>query len=540
MNWKNWNKSAVAECCEPAGALYPGPMTLNEKAPHAATPEPWQEFLRRSQELSDLRGIEALLGWDQNTYLPLQAAKGRARQLSLAARLSHAYATSAEYGRVLDALERESGELNGEQQRMLALARRDFERNTRLPAALVGEMAEHWGRTYSAWAAARPENDWAALVPLLERSLDLTHQAAAHFPEFADPHDFYIDESDEGMTASAAAQIFDDLRRELVPLVSAVLEAQNAAERPDLTRLGLEFDAGEQLSFGERVIRDCGYDFGRGRQDLTHHPFMTRLGDHDLRITTRVRLDDPTDALYSTLHEAGHAMYEQSVAARFLGTPLGGGASSGVHESQSRLWENLVGRSRAFWTAYGEAFRQTFPQVSHLSDDDLYRASNLVRRSLIRTDADELTYNLHVMLRFELERQLLGGTLAVRDLADAWQTAYAENLGLQSDTHADGVLQDVHWFSGPLAGAFQGYTLGNVMSGQIYAAAARALPDLEEQLARGEFGPLHGWLQEHLYQYERRYAPAKLIERATGKPLDAADYLAYLRRKYSGLYGVRL
>lgn len=500
------------------------------------TDQTWQKFLRHYRELSDLRGVDSLLGWDQSTYQPPAAAEGRSRQMALLARLTHAHATDADYGRTLDTLQGRT-DLDPAQTRMLALARKDFERNTKLPEALVGEMAEHWGRTYTAWAKARPENDWASLVPLLERSLDLTRQAASHFPEFADPHDYYIDDSDEGMSAEAVARVFSDLQAELVPLVQAVTAAQGP--RTDFIGGTNRYGQAEQLAFGEAVIRDYGYDFTAGRQDLTHHPFMTRLGDQDIRITTRVRLDDPTDALYSTLHESGHAMYEQGVAAEYLGTPLGGGVSSGVHESQSRLWENLVGRSREFWTAYGEDFRAAFPQLGSVTDDELYRASNVVRRSLIRTDADELTYNLHVILRFNLERELLAGRLAVRDLADAWQAAYRDNLGLQAPSHGDGVLQDVHWFFGPVAGAFQGYTLGNIMSGQIYAAARRALPDLDAQIARREFGPLHGWLHEHIYQHGRLYTPAALIERATGAPLAADDYLAYLRGKYGELYGVK-
>ncbi|GHF92668.1 carboxypeptidase M32 [Deinococcus piscis] len=502
------------------------------------TEQSWQEFLRHYRELSDLRGIDSLLGWDQSTYQPPAAAEGRSRQMALLARLTHAHATDADYGRTLDALQGRT-DLDPAQARMLELARKDFEENTRLPAALVGEMSEHWGRTYTAWAAARPGGDWDGMVPLLEKSLDLTLQAASHFPQYADPHDYYIGQSDEGMSAEVIAGVFADLQRELVPLVQAVTEASEP--RTDFIGGANRYGQAEQLAFGERVIRDYGYDFTAGRQDLTHHPFMTRLGDQDIRITTRVRLDDPTDALYSTLHESGHAMYEQGIAAEYLGTPLGGGVSSGVHESQSRLWENLVGRSREFWAAYGAEFRATFPgQLAGVSDDELYRASNVVRRSLIRTDADELTYNLHVILRFNLERELLAGRLAVRDLADAWQAAYRDNLGLEAPGHQDGVLQDVHWFFGPVAGAFQGYTLGNIMSGQIYAAARRALPELDAQIARREFGPLHTWLREHIYQHGRLYTPEALIERATGAPLAADDYLAYLRSKYGELYGLNL
>lgn len=498
----------------------------------------WQAFLDHYREIRDLNNIESVLGWDQSTYLPEAAAEGRGRQQALLSRLAHAHATDADYGRLLERLGNR-GDLGPEQERTLALARKAFGRSTRLPERLVGEMSEHWGRTYTAWTKARPANDWAGMIPLLEKSLDLTLEAAGH-EDFANPHDAYIDQSDEGMSADQIAQIFGDLQRELVPLVEAVTAAQAAEDASRQLSRG-PFGLAQQLAFGEEVIRDYGYDFSRGRQDLTHHPFMSRLGDRDVRITTRYREDDPMDALYSTLHESGHAMYEMGIQDAYLGTPLGGGVSSGVHESQSRLWENLVGRSRAFWTAYGGDFRAAFPeQLRGVSDEDLYRASNAVSRSLIRTDADELTYNLHVMLRFGLERELLAGRLAVRDLADAWQSAYQDNLGVQSPDLKDGVLQDVHWFFGPVAGAFQGYTLGNIMGGQFFAAARQALPELDDQIARREFGPLHGWLRENIYQHGRRYTPNELVQRVTGSDLSAGPYLEYLRGKYSDLYGVQL
>lgn len=494
----------------------------------------WQALAQHWQKLADFGGIGALLGWDQSTFLPAQAAEGRARQQSLLASVQHAHATDADYGK---RLERVSGrsDLSPEQARMVELARKEFEKATRFPAAFVSEFSHHTGESYSAWTQARPDADFGRMVPFLEKTLDLSLQAASYFPEFADPLDYFIGESDEGMTAAEVGRVFDELRTELVPLADAVIGA--GAPRTDF--LGRTYPQAEQLRFGESVIRDYGYDFTRGRQDLTHHPFMTRLGGHDVRITTRVKEQDPTEALYSTLHEAGHALYEQGIHADYLGTPLGMGVSAGVHESQSRLWENVVGRSRAFWAAYFGDWRDTFPeQLADVTEEEMYRAVNAVSRSLIRTDADELTYNLHVMTRFGLERDLLGGRLAVRDLNDAWHAAYEQNLGLRAPTDADGVLQDVHWYFGPIGGAFQGYTIGNVLSAQFYAAAEAALPDLEGDIARKDFSRLHGWLRENVYQHGRRYAPDDLIRRATGEGLSAGPYLAYLKGKYGELYGV--
>lgn len=497
----------------------------------------WQTLQTYWQDLADLGGIAALLGWDQSTYLPEKAAEGRARQMALLSGIKHARATAPEYGKLLDAAEKR-GDLTPAQTRMLEVARKNFERATRLPAEFVRTWSEHGGQSYSAWVGARPANDFAAVVPVLEKTLDLSLQAASYFPEFATPLDYFIDESDEGMTSEGIDAVFSELRAALVPLVEAVTQA--AVPRRDF--LGSRhYDPKSQLSFGEKVIEDYGYDFSQGRQDLTHHPFMTRLGNLDTRITTRVREDDLTEALYSTLHEAGHAMYEQGIAAEYLGTPIGGGVSSGVHESQSRLWENLVGRSRAFWEAYLGSMRDSlnFPaELDNVTPDDMYRAVNTVSRSLIRTDADELTYNLHVIIRYELERDMLSGKLAVRDLAEAWHAAYEDNLGLRAPSDVDGALQDVHWYFGQIGGAFQGYTVGNVLSAQFYAAAEKAIPDLESQIARAEFGPLHGWLRENVYQHGGRYRPDELVMRATGQAMTAQPYLDYLNKKYRDLYGI--
>ncbi|PNY80706.1 carboxypeptidase M32 [Deinococcus koreensis] len=494
----------------------------------------WAALSEHWQTLSDLGGVNSLLGWDQSTFLPPAAAPGRARQMALVSRLQHERATDAGYGRLLDEAQARR-DLSPQQERTLAVARREFEEATRFPGEFVAAFTQHVGESYSAWTQARPENDFARMVPYLDKTLELSLQAAAYFPEFSDPMDYFIDQSDEGMTAEVVDGVFRDLRAALVPLVEAV----TAAPAPRTDFLARAYPAEVQLRVGQEIALDYGYDVSRGRQDLTPHPFMTRLGAQDVRITTRVKEHDLSEALYSTLHETGHALYEQGVAGELLDTPLGGGVSSGVHESQSRLWENLVGRSRAFWSAYFGKFKGAFPQqLSDVSEDEMYRAVNAVSRSLIRTDADELTYNLHVITRYGLERELLSGRLAVRDLAEAWHAAYQTNLGLRAPDDTDGALQDVHWFGGGIGGAFQGYTLGNVLSAQFFEAAQRANPGVQADIARGEFGALHGWLRENVYAPGRRFTPAELIQRATGGPLSVEPYLRYLRGKYGELYGV--
>ena len=491
----------------------------------------------RLREISDLGSIGAVLGWDQSTYLPAGGQAARSRQSALLGGLRHEKATDPALGKLLESLEAESGQLDpdGMQASLLRVARRDFDRATRVPASFVTELTRHAGETYDAWTRARPAGDFAGLVPKLEKTLELSRQYAAYFPEYGHPMDIFVDESDQGMTVARVKEVFSALREALVPLV------QRVAERPEPRTdfLHRHYPVAQQLAFGESVIRDYGYDFSRGRQDLTAHPFCTTFGIGDVRITTRVKERDLSEALFSTLHESGHAMYEQGIDPAYEGTPLAHGTSAGIHESQSRLWENVVGRSSRFWEHYFPKLRDAFAeQLSDVTEEELYRAVNVVRRSLIRTDADELTYNLHVILRFELELAMHEGTLEVRDLADAWHGRYEQDLGVRAPGHADGALQDVHWYFGPIGGAFHGYTLGNVLSVQFWDAAVRAHPDIPDQIARGEFGALHGWLRENVYRHGRALSAEEVTKRATGSELDVGPYLNYLRGKYGDLYGL--
>jgi carboxypeptidase Taq len=295
----------------------------------------------------------------------------------------------------------------------------------------------------------------------------------------------------------------------------------------------------DQLAFGLEVIRRFGYDFERGRQDKTHHPYMTKFSLGDVRITTRVREDDLSDALFGTLHEAGHALYEQGFRRDFEGTPLAEGTSAGVHESQSRLWENVVGRSRGLWEHFYPRLQARFPHLQAVPLDTFYRAINKVERSLIRTEADEVTYNLHVMIRFDLELDLLEGRLAIHDLPETWRARYQRDLGIASPDDRDGVLQDVHWFSGVIGGVFQGYTLGNILSAQFYDAAVAARPEIPAEIRRGEFDALLGWLREDVYQHGSKFTAAELVQRATGGPMSIEPYLRYLWNKYQPLYGLK-
>jgi carboxypeptidase Taq len=315
--------------------------------------------------------------------------------------------------------------------------------------------------------------------------------------------------------------------------VRAIAEQQPA----DSSCLKGKFAETPQIELGLAAARRFGYDFARGRLDKTHHPFCTKFSAGDVRITTRVREDDIGEALFSTLHEAGHALYEQGVSADLDGTPLGYGTSAGVHESQSRLWENVVGRSRGFWEYFYPALRKTF--LDHFANvplDTFYRAINKVERSLIRTDADEVTYNLHVMMRFDLELDLLEGRLKVEDLPEAWRGRFKADFGIVPPDDRDGCLQDVHWYGGSVGGGFQGYAIGNILSAQFYAAALDAHPEISSEIANGEFATLHDWLRTHIYIHGRKFKPDGLVKRATGKAMSIKPYLAYLRSKYGEIY----
>jgi carboxypeptidase Taq len=493
------------------------------------------ELRARLGEIADLSAAASVLQWDQSTYMPPGGAGARGRQLALLGRLGHERATDPALGHLLDELGpyEESLPYDSDEASLIRVARRDFERDTRVPPEFVATLYSHSAEMYERWAAARPENDFAAVADGLERTVELSRQFADFFPGYEHIADPLIDMADYGMKVSLIRPLFASLRSRLVPLVEAVT-AQPPADDSCLRR-GYPEDA--QLAFGLEVATRLGYDLERGRQDKTLHPFATRFANGDVRITTRVREDDFADAFFSTIHEAGHAMYEQGVADSIDGTPLAAGTSAGVHESQSRLWENLVGRGRPFWEHFYPELQRRFPsQLGDVPLDTFYRAVNKVQRSLIRTDADELTYNLHVIIRFDLELELLEGRLAVRDLPEVWRERYRSDLGIAPPDDRDGVLQDVHWYAGVVGGAFQGYTLGNILSAQFFDAAVRADPRIPARIGAGEFGALHGWLKQNIYRHGRKLTAVEVTERAAGGPLTVEPYMAYLSEKYGQLY----
>lgn len=489
----------------------------------------------RTRELAALKGAIDLMNWDQMTYMPRGGGAARGAHGAVLNRHWHERLVDPGLRTLLERLRSAAGDLDPLVADEVTVLTGDVERAARYPSALVSEVAEHGSACFEAWRVARERDDFGVVAPLLERSLELTHRLAACHGDAEHPADPFIDMADEGMRVADLQPLFAELRAALVPLVDAVAESGEA--RAMLPVAGRE-DA--QLALALRLATDLGYDTQRGRLDRAPHPFAIRIGHGDVRITTRVDPHDLQEVLFSTIHEVGHALYEQGLADALDGTSLASGVSAGVHESQSRLFENLIGRSRAYWRYATPLVRQAFPELTRLDPEDAYRAVNRVRRSLIRTDADELTYNLHVIVRFDLELALLAGELTVRDLPEAWSERYRTDLGVTPSGDADGVLQDLHWYGGAIPGHFQGYTIGNVLSVAVFDAARAALGDLDDQVAAGDVAAVVAWLREHVHAHGRRYAPNALIERVTGGPLRVEPYLAYLRGKYldDALHGV--
>jgi carboxypeptidase Taq len=487
----------------------------------------------RLATISDVRAASSVLGWDQQTYMPPGGVAGRAEQLATLDRLAHEMLISEETGDLLDAAgEPEPGSEDGA---LVRLARRGYERATRLPARLVADLARATSLAQPAWEAARAASDWDAFAPHLEKILDLQRETAERLGYEDHPYDALLDLYEPRARTARLRAMFGEVRDALVPTIREI------SSLPDEDRSRVlygGYDEGEQERFGRKVISAFGYDWSRGRQDRAVHPFCINFGGSgDVRITTRFDPGWLSPALFATFHEAGHAMYEQNVDPAYDRTPLSGGTSMGVHESQSRLWENLVGRSRPFWSFYYPALQETFPgALGAVGLEDFYRAINEVRPSEIRVEADELTYDLHILLRFELELALLEDKLSVADLPAAWNAKMEEYLDVTPRDDAKGVLQDVHWSAG-LFGYFPTYTLGNVLAAQLYEAAVGAHPEIPEETGRGEFGALHGWLRENVHRHGSRYDPDELVERATGRPPDATPYLGYLRAKFGDLYG---
>ncbi|HLW61013.1 MAG TPA: carboxypeptidase M32 [bacterium] len=485
----------------------------------------------------DIRSSMALLSWDQETQMPPGGGPTRARQLSTLSRIAHERFVAAKTQELLDAAEPllETLDPGSDEATLLRIARRDLDRARKLPAEFVADRARAASESTEIWRKARPANDFRLFRPHLERMVEFARRTAEYLGYAAHPYDALLDTYEPETTTRDVATLFNRLREVTVPLVEAI------ADRGDTVNPGIldqEYPQAEQRKFALSIITAFGYDTDRGRLDTSPHPFSTGISRDDVRITTRYppRL---LGAIFGIFHESGHAMYSQGTAPALDRTLLADGASNGIHESQSRLWENLIGRSRTFWEYAFPKMQELFSnQLAGVDANTFYRAVNRVRRSLIRVEADEVTYNLHIMVRFELEQALVAGELNVQDLPDAWEAKMQAYLGITPPTDADGVMQDIHW-SGMGFGYFPSYTIGNVVSVQLFDAALRVHPDLPDQIRRGEFRPLLAWLRDHVHAHGRKFFPKDLLRRATGSTMTPEPYIRYLQEKFGEIYGLK-
>jgi carboxypeptidase Taq len=479
-------------------------------------------------QIADLRHAEQLLDWDQHVCMPRAGAAARADAFGTVSRLAHELLGSESVGELVAELEPLEDELGHDSAdgALVRAARRDWERARRVPPELIGELSQSSGLAVAAWEEAKRASDFSLFAPHLERQFELKRRIASCFADAATPYDALLDEYEEGMTTAQVAAVFAELREALVPLA-----AEASSRAVDHGALRGPFPVDRQRAASAHVLAAFG-GADSWRLDVSMHPFASSPGAGDVRLTTNFHADD-LSSLFGTMHEFGHGIYEAGVDPAFARTPLGTGTSSAVHESQSRTWENLVGRSDGFWRWFYPTLQSLFPTaLAGVDRGGFVRAVNAVRPGLIRIDADEVTYGLHIILRFELEQALLAGDVGVRDLPEAWNARVREYLGLEVPDDAHGALQDIHWAIG-LVGYFPTYQLGNVMSVQIWRRAETDLGDLDERFARGEFAPLREWLHEHVYRHGRMYPPRELLRRITGSDLDPAPYLDYLRTKFA-------
>ena len=491
----------------------------------------FDELKSRLAEIHDLRRAQEMLFWDQTVMMPPGGGAVWGHQVTTLDRIAHEKFVSAEIGALLDELApyEESLDYDSDEASLIRTTRRDWEKASRVPADLAAEMTGAAAEGHDIWAKARAENDYELFRPVLERALELKRRYVACFEPYDDVYDPLLDDYEPGMKTSEVRQVFDDLKAELVPLIAEL----GSVDGDDEFMSG-PWPVDRQHAYSLKIIERFGFDPSFARLDTTVHPFAASSGTQDIRLTTRYKEDDIT-SIFTAMHECGHGLYEHGVSPALERTPLCHGVSSALHESQSRMWENIVGRSRPFWNHFYPSFQETFPEaVGDVDQERFYRAINRVKPSYIRVDADEATYNLHIVLRFELEQELLAGTIDTKELPSEWNRRFEEYLGIPVPSDTLGVLQDVHWSGGGF-GYFPTYSLGNIVSVQIWEKALSEIPDLPDQFEQGEFGQLLEWVSDRLYSLGRKFTPQETLERVVGGPIDAAPYVRYLKDKLGTL-----
>ncbi|WP_417734470.1 carboxypeptidase M32 [Rosistilla oblonga] len=499
--------------------------------------ETFDQLAKFTRETALLESISYTLEWDERTYMPTGGRAYRADQVTYLAGMAHRRRTDPQMGDWIAELQQSelASDRHSDAGATIHRIGRDFERACKLPQDLVEALSRATVVGQQRWEDARKADDFAAFLPALEEIIRLKIESAERLADGGNLYDALLDEYEEDAKSEQLTEVFRDLRSELVPLVAAIRDAKT---QPNTDLLRRNFPVDAQRKFCMQAAEAVGFDFTRGRLDETSHPFCTSLGPSDCRILTRYDAHWFPGALYGTLHEAGHGIYDQGLRGDQFGLPPGTYVSLGIHESQSRMWENMVGRSLPFCQHFYGELQRTFPEaLSDVDVDAFHFAVNTVEPSLIRVEADEVTYNLHIIIRFELEQALISGDLKPKDLPDAWNQKYQEYLGITPPNNADGVLQDVHWSAG-LLGYFPTYTLGNLIAAQLFDAAGEALGDLDAMFGKGEFTPLRSWLNENIHRHGRVYSPNELVQRATGKPITSQPLVGYLKRKFGSLYNL--
>ena len=495
-----------------------------------------------SKILQDIKKIESaasVLHWDQETYMPEGGGDYRADVLAYLSLLQHQMATGQalrdELSRHIDY---QTGEiinitLSDEEKRLVELVWKDLKKQVALPDEFVEEMSKHASATQQAWIKARKENNYSAYAPYLEKMIELKKREAEYYGYIEQPYDALLDGFEPGMTTATVSKLFGELKERLVKLVEKI----KAAEQIDDNVLRQSFSTDEQWKFGMKIAEAIGLDLTRARQDVSAHPFTIGFHPDDVRITTRLNDKMLLSGLFSTIHESGHAIYEQGLSKEHVGDPLGQAASFGIHESQSRLWENPIGRSKEFWQYALPVLKEHYPQLKSVELYDWYRMVNVVKASPVRVEADEVYYSLHIMLRFDIENMIINGEVPVGDIPALWNEKMKEYFGITPKNDAEGVMQDVHWSFGGF-GYFPSYAMGNLYGAQILEQAEKEIPGMWDKISKGEFLPLKEWLNENVHKHGRFYDPEDLIKKISGKPLSAEPFMNYLEKKYSKIYNL--
>jgi carboxypeptidase Taq len=492
-------------------------------------------------EIRKLQSIEAVLNWDQETYMPEGSGDIRAEHIAYLSSLAHSMHTSKQFHSLLEkAVNIKTGEptdkkIDPETRRLLYLIWKDYRDAAALPSDFVEELSRHSARSQQIWARARQQDDYGAFAPYLEKMVQLKKKEAEYYGYKTTPYDSLIDKYEPGMTSERITTLFDEMRE---PLIRLVKKIKNSGSILDEKPLMKSFDVEKQWQFGLKVARTMGYNFKQGRQDKSAHPFTTSFHPTDVRITTRLDEHHFKTGIFSTIHETGHALYEQGLPAADYGTPFGEPVSFGFHESQSRLWENYIGRSKPFWEYFYPILKKYFKQsLKDISIEQFYKMINTVTPSLIRVEADEVTYSLHIMVRFEIEKKLINESLSIKELPEVWNCLMEDYLGIRPKYHKDGVLQDIHWSMGAI-GYFPTYALGNLYAAPIMTQVKEEIPDLEDKIKIGELLPLREWLRERIHSKGQRFFAEELIQNITRNSLSAKPFLDYLEKKYSEIYNI--